>query len=259
MPVQTPEPEDAMIGLLERELQSLTRTTEAMRFRWWAWPILILVGFMTGGFGSLVLDRAKGPEGSTFVGGMTFLGGIGAALLYALVILLVRQILRSTRHSLELQITKARAEMLKESIEEDFFTKLVKINFRYIDQYYYQTQQQADKSFRLSSVAATTGFGVVITGIIMMFLGITQSAYVTSGVGLISQFISAVFFYLYNRTILKMGQYHEKLVLTQNISVALKIAEGLPGEAKIQAQQNLIDRLTLDVNRYLAEFPADNP
>jgi hypothetical protein len=56
-----------------------------------------------------------------------------------------------------------------------------------------------------------------------------------------------------------MGEYHEKLVLTQNISVALKIAEGLPGEAKVQAQQNLIDRLTQDVNRYLAEFPPRNP
>jgi hypothetical protein len=243
-----------MIDLLERELQSLNRTAEAIRFRWWAWPLAVIAGFVAGGFGSLVFDRAKGDAGDMFVGGMAFLGAFGMAALYALVMITVRQIIGSARRNLEHQITKARAEILKESIEEDFFTKLVKINFRYIDQYYYQTQQQADKSFRLSSVAATVGFGVMITGIIMMFLRITTSAYVTSAVGLISQFISAVFFYLYNRTILKMGQYHEKLVLTQNISVALKIAEGLPGEAKIQAQQNLIDRLTQDVNRYLAEY-----
>lgn len=142
------------------------------------------------------------------------------------------------------------------SIEEDFFTKLVKINFRYIDQYYYQTQQQANKSFRLSAVAATVGFGIVIVGIVMMFWGIAQPAYVTTAVGLISEFVSAVFFYLYNRTILKMGEYHEKLVLTQNISVALKIAEGLPEKARIQSQQTLIERLTQDVNLYLSDNPV---
>jgi uncharacterized membrane protein len=97
------------------------------------------------------------------------------------------------------------------------------------------------------------GFGIVVAGIVMMFWGKTQPAYVTTAVGVVSQFISAVFFYLYNRTILEMGQYHGKLVLTQNVSVALKIAEGLPENARSQSQQSLIERLTQDVNLYLSE------
>ncbi len=246
--------ENAMITLLEKRLQDLEQRTQAFRFRWWAWPLVAILGFLILGFGSVVFTRIpEGYERNVFVGGMSFLGLFAAMLIYALFMVLIRSIINTSKRHLEFQITKARAEVLKESIEEDFFTKLVKINFRYIDQYYYQTQQQADKSFRLSAVAATVGFGIVVVGIAMMFLGKAEPAYVTTAVGVVSEFISAVFFYLYNRTILEMGQYHEKLVLTQNVSVALKIAEGLPDSAKTQSQQSLIDRLTQDVNLYLSE------
>ena len=49
--------------------------------------------------------------------------------------------------------------------------------------------------------------------------------YVVTAAGILSEFIAAVFFYLYNKTIQKMREYHQKLVLTQNISLALKISD----------------------------------
>jgi hypothetical protein len=52
--------------------------------------------------------------------------------------------------------------------EPDFFARLVKINFTYIETYYRQTQVQADKSFRLSAVAALVSLGVTVGGILMM-------------------------------------------------------------------------------------------
>lgn len=250
--------EDATITLHTRELQDVDQSLESFRFRWWAWPVAALAGFFLLGFGSMGFNPYPSDDEAhtTFIGAMAFVGAGAGIALYAGFVMVMRRMLRSSKRQIEFQLLKARAEQLKESIEEDFFTKLVKINFRYIDQYYYQTQQQANKSFRLSAVAATVGFGIVIVGIVMMFWGIAQPAYVTTAVGLISEFVSAVFFYLYNRTILKMGEYHEKLVLTQNISVALKIAEGLPEKARIQSQQTLIERLTQDVNLYLSDNPV---
>ena len=50
-----------------------------------------------------------------------------------------------------------------------------------------------------------------------------------------------------------MSLYHQKLVLTQNISVALKITDGLESESKCKALELLIGRLTFDVNKYLTE------
>ncbi|WP_156131520.1 TRADD-N-associated membrane domain-containing protein [Pedobacter kyungheensis] len=154
---------------------------------------------------------------------------------------------------MELDLVKAGADELQENIEENFFTKLVQINFKYLDQYYLQTQEQADKSFRLSAFAAIIGLLIVVSGIIMMYLGKAEPAYVTTAAGVLSEFIAAIFFYFYNRTILKMSQYHQKLVLTQNISLALKITDDMESDQKAKSLEVLIDRLTLDVNKHLSD------
>ena len=161
----------------------------------------------------------------------------------------VRQRLRDV----DLQLAKHGTEELQESIEEDFFNKLVKINFKYLDQYDLQTQEQADKSFRLTLFSCSVGLAIIVTGIVMMFLDKTEPAYVTTGAGILSEFIAAVFFYLYNKTVQKMSQYHHKLVITQNISLALKISQELPDGEKSTAQIKLIDKLTENVNSLLAK------
>jgi hypothetical protein len=151
------------------------------------------------------------------------------------------------------QLTR-RTEELQEKLDENFFTNLVKINFKYIDKYYLQTQVQANKSFVLSSVAVTVSFGIVVAGIILLYVDKSQATagYVATAAGTLGQFIAAVFFYLYNRTITKMGEYHQKLVLTQNIGLALKITEDLQGDQRATVQTKLIESLTQDINRYLS-------
>lgn len=101
-----------------------------------------------------------------------------------------------------LNITHA-AKKLQDQLDDNFVTNLVKINFKYIDKYYLQTQVQAEKSFLLSAISAMIGFAIIVVGIVLMFFDRASSAYVATGAGTISQFISAVFFYLYNRTIMK--------------------------------------------------------
>lgn len=149
------------------------------------------------------------------------------------------------------EIAMLGSEKLQDKIEEDFFTNLVKINFKYIDKYYLQTQIQADKSFSVSVICSIIAFLVIISGIILMYFNKTNSAYIATGAGVMSQFIGAVFFYLYNKTIIKMGEYHHKLVLTQNISLALKITEQMPETEKVISQSKLIEELTKDINKLI--------
>lgn len=141
----------------------------------------------------------------------------------------------------------------------DFFTNLVSINFKYIEKYYSQTQRQADKSFIFAVSAGIAGFLILCTGILMMYYTTkTASAYVTVASGVLGEFISSIFFFLYNRTILRMSQYHQKLVITQNISLALKTAEQLNDEVeRTIILKIIIDRLTTDVNKHLTGF-SDN-
>lgn len=48
-----------------------------------------------------------------------------------------------------------------------------------------------------------------------------------------------------------MSKYHNKLVLSQNISIALKVADTLPIDDKIKAKNIIIRELLKDVNSYL--------
>lgn len=175
-------------------------------------------------------------------------------LIYVGWIALSKRMMEHAKLKLEYKIVAARARQLQDKIGEDFFTRLVQINFKYLDQYYFQTHQQANKSFALSVAASIVGLAIVVAAIGMMMVGHKEPGYLTAVVGGLTQFISAVFFYLYNRTVLKMGEYHKKLVLTQNIGIALKITDLLPPEDKAQTQRALVGQLTLNINQYLAEI-----
>ena len=154
-----------------------------------------------------------------------------------------------------------RSEELQEKLDENFFTNLVKINFKYIDKYYLQTQVQANKSFALTAAAACVSFFIIVAGILILYLdpNRVQPGYVATASGILGEFIAAVFFYLYNRTITKMGEYHEKLVLTQNIGLALRITEDLPLPEKTTAQVRLVEALCQDINQYLTGSAAKTP
>jgi hypothetical protein len=114
-----------------------------------------------------------------------------------------------------------------------------------------QTEIEAGKIFNFTLTAAIVSLMFIMFGIILSLFGATTSATVSAGAGILGEFISAVFFYLYNQTIGKMAEYHRKLVFTQNIGLALKISEGLPPEEKALAQRALIETLSKDINQYL--------
>ncbi|MBK6965575.1 MAG: hypothetical protein IPH20_17035 [Bacteroidales bacterium] len=160
---------------------------------------------------------------------------------------------RKERWLLE-QIGKYRVtEELKDEADPDaFFRKLIHINFTHIDNYYRQTQIQANKSFWISLICSIAAFGIIIYGIYLMNSENTQPAYITTAAGILSEFIAAVFFYLYNKTVSEMGEYHQKLVLTQNVSLAIKITQDIaePDDKK-KAQVFIIEQLIKDINQHM--------
>jgi hypothetical protein len=51
------------------------------------------------------------------------------------------------------------------------------------------------------------------------------AAFIASVSGVIVEFISGVFFVLYNRTVRQLKEYHDSLLNVQNILLALKVVE----------------------------------
>lgn len=252
LPEPEPESETDRLGP-ERDLSE-----PRPRERWIvAIAFVLMIAGLFAGDALVAFDPGLGANGWNYL-----LFGLGGAFLGLVVMVLMLTVLRSERRSelasKQLQAIRAETQALKTKTDEDFFSSLVAINFKYIDQYYLQTRTQADKSFVAAVAAAAIGFGVMIAGIVMMYGGQAEPGYVTTAAGLISQFIAAIFFYLYNRTVIAMAGYHRKLVLTQNVGLALRITQDLPADRKAEARLQLIDRLSTDINTLLASDGSED-
>ena len=192
------------------------------------------------------------PAQALGIGMALIIFGIIAGSFTYIPILLARKAFASqSAKDAKIEIISKTSEELQGTLERDFVTNLVRINFKYIDAYYLQTKIQADKSFNFTLASASVSLVLILIDIILSFWGRTDAATVSAVAGVLGEFISAVFFYLYNQTIAKMAEYHRKLVFTQNIGLALKISDGLPVEEKTKAQVALIDTLSKDINQYL--------
>ncbi len=143
------------------------------------------------------------------------------------------------------------AIFLREEVKNDIFENSIEMSYKYLDQYYLQTREQAQKGFIVTVCVSIVGAILVSAGIIAMFFDVTNSAYVSTAAGIITEFIATIFFYLYNKTVSSMSKYHNKLVLSHNISIALKVAESLPDKDQTSTKENIIQELLKDINSYL--------
>ena len=151
----------------------------------------------------------------------------------------------------ETTISEFEKENIVDQSQEDIYETSIQMSYKYLDQYYLQTREQAQKGFMVTITVAIVGGIIIAVGIISMFLGKGNPAYVTTASGVIIEFISAIFFYLYNKTIRSMGDYHTKLVLSQNVSVALKLSDSLSTEAQDDVKATIIKELVRDINQHV--------
>ncbi len=160
---------------------------------------------------------------------------------------------------IEMQKTKYKRLQVEEEIttipnelELDIDKNLIKLSYKYLDQYYLQTREHAQKGFIVTITISIAGAIIIAIGLIAMFFGNTSPAYITTASGVIVEFISAIYFYLYNRTIQGMNSYHKKLVLSQNIALALKLSNSLE-ENKDRAKLDIINELIKDINIHIEQ------
>ena len=173
---------------------------------------------------------------------------ISCLIISAIIILYFMLYDEIKRSSIKVRMYEYELKYIQDDINSDFFENLLKMSYTYLDQYYAQTRQHAQKGFVVTVSVAIFGAILVCFGIIAMFFGNVTPSYVTCAAGVITEFIASVFFYLYNKTVSSMSNYHNKLVLSQNISIALKVSDGLPGEEQIKAKKVIVEELLKDIN-----------
>lgn len=145
------------------------------------------------------------------------------------------------------------SQNIQDEVDEDIYESSIKMSYKYLDQYYHQTREQAGKGFLITLCVAVGGAIIIAVGIIAMFLGKAEPAYLTTACGVITEFIASIFFYLYNRTVQSMGDYHNKLVLSQNIAIALKVSDSISLEKQDEVKAGMVKELLSNINEHINE------
>ena len=153
--------------------------------------------------------------------------------------------------NLEAHIYAYERFQLQRNMEKDLYETSIQMSYKYLDQYYRETREQASRGFFITLIVSIIGTLIMVIGIISMFFNATSAAYVTTASGVIIEFISSIFFHLYNKTIQSMGNYHNKLVLSQNVAIALKVSETIDGPEKNAVKRDMIRALTADINQHI--------
>lgn len=126
-----------------------------------------------------------------------------------------------------------KAEISKNSYEQklensqgiDIYKYVLLINIAALEGYVAQARLQAQQSFILSKVVAIIGFIIVgvaiIISIILTLKGNANlnSAYLAGITGILTEFISGVFFLLYSKTLGQINLFHDKLVDMQKTAL----------------------------------------
>lgn len=140
-----------------------------------------------------------------------------------------------------------RSEARSDTDDAQYFEKLVAINVENLSTYYIQVKEHANKGFTASIVMGVLGFALLSAGLVYGFSAGNKDAtitYLTFASGAVIEFVSAVFFYIYNKTVTQMKDYHDSLLYVQNILLSLKLVDGISDQgSKDAATSQIIDYL----------------
>lgn len=118
--------------------------------------------------------------------------------------------------------------------KKTYFDSLVQINVSNLDAYYSLVKVHTKRSFIFSAIVGFIGFGLILLGLVVSYLKpeLKNITYIASSAGIITEFISGIFFYLYNKNIRQLKDYHDSLLDVQNILLSFKLIETTKNEDK---------------------------
>lgn len=236
--------------LLRHELDSWESGAKKRRYVLLSGILTVLIMFVS------LLDGIRPEYRGTTIGTMV---AVTVSVLCGLfVTLIVSSSIENHKNRVLTKMMEYDAYYIQDQILNDVFENSIKMSYKYLDQYYLQTREQARKGFLVTVCVSVFGAILIGIGIMMMFLGRIEPSYITCASGVVIEFIAAVFFYMYNKTIVSMSKYHNKLVLSHNISIALKVADTLPEDDKTDSKKTIITELLKDINTYLIKSDSES-
>lgn len=211
--------------------------------------IIILTGLIVGLFRQDLFNSYAKPTTGVIVAYT-----LGAAFTFTATFYITFSVGQESRELENLRsryriVRKLSPEFGKGRVENtiSYFDRLVQINVTNLADYYTLVKVHTENSFRVTLVAGSLGFVLIFIGLIIGFNNdghIQTIAFITSGSGVLIEFISGIFFYLYNRTVSQLKLYHDSLITVQNILLSFKIIGEFSDEKdKVSIMSEIISSL----------------
>lgn len=145
---------------------------------------------------------------------------------------------------------------------DSYFSTLVRINIDNLSDYYTLVRVHTDNSFKVTISVGIVGFVLIVLGLVLGFFddeSIKTTSFIATGSGIIVEFISSVFFYLYNRTIKQLKGYHDSLLSVQNILLSFKLVGDMSDQdRKAEMMVKMIDSLITKKGGIITEITKGN-
>jgi hypothetical protein len=120
----------------------------------------------------------------------------------------------------------------------------IQSNLGQLLEYYIINKGQAKSSFRASTMSIAVGFLTIIGGIWLSYSGRlsdNSAVYISVLAGVVLQFIGAAYFYLYNRSLMQLNFFFNRLALMQDTLLAIRLTDSIPeGDVKHKVLEKLI-------------------
>ncbi len=119
------------------------------------------------------------------------------------------------------------ASRLESATGDDIYKYVLLINVSSLEGYVAQTRLQAEQSFVLTKNVSIAGFVLIGVGVAYAVYitgsgeGTLSAAYLSSALGIVTEFISGVLFFLYTRTLQQINRFHDKLIANQQMALSL--------------------------------------
>lgn len=126
------------------------------------------------------------------------------------------------------------------------FDSLVSINISNLEEYYDLVKMSNKKSFNVSLYMSILGVILIIGGLVYSYFNTDNEriTFIATAAGITIEIISGLLFYLYNKTVIQLKDYHDSLLDVQNILLSFKLIDELKDEEnKSQIMKQMIEFL----------------
>ena len=256
------------LGEIDIDIAKYTSDQRALRAR----PMWVdaLKG-IAGGVAALLALRIWGTDLPKDVFSLRWQAGIAALasfLVFAVFAALKQAHLSSLDAALDILRVRRRTmqPVLRDAPETEsagsapsYFDRLVDINVANLGSYYSLVRLHNDKSFVVSVWVGMLGFALILAAVGFSLFAKDSKTLPTSiaaGSGVMTEFIAAVFFFLYNRSVRQMRDYFQGLLVVQNVLLSLKLVTDTRDEGERAKMVSLM--LSYLTRNVLRPEPSDD-